>query len=137
MRTKFILFYIVALIYLMLPVTHAQIVSDDFFPETTIQSPWRFFNPASDGSLTLTGTNAEIIVPSGSAHDLWNTNNNAPRMLQPAPDNDFQIEVKFESVPSSSIQLQGLIVQQDDDTYLRFGTYYSTSANLFSALSEF
>ncbi|MDZ7764252.1 MAG: choice-of-anchor Q domain-containing protein [Melioribacteraceae bacterium] len=66
-----------------------NIVSDDFYPETTLQSPWTFYNPAGDGTLTLTGTNAEIGVPSGTSHDLWNTNNNASRLLQPAPDDDF------------------------------------------------
>lgn len=133
MKTRFTLFFIVALLYISQATMFAQPVSDDFFPETTIQSPWVFFNPAGDGTLSFTGTNAEVGVPSGSSHDLWNTNNNAPRLLQPAPDTDFQIEVKFESVPSASIQLQGLIIQEDNDTYLRFDTYYSNGAKLFAA----
>lgn len=112
------------------------IISDDFHPETTIQSPWTFYDPLGDATLTLTGTNAEISVPAGTSHDLYNTNRDAPRLLQPAPDSDFQIEVKFESAMSANIQVQGVIVQVTNDTFLRFDAFYSGGYKLFSAFID-
>ena len=118
-------------------ITNSPPISDDFYPETTLQSPWTFFDPVGDAVLTLTGTNAEISVPSGVSHDLWTgSGNRAPRMLQPAPNTDFQVEIKFESVPSSTYQLQGIIIQEDNDTYIRFGTYYGDGPKLFVAVID-
>lgn len=137
MKTRFTLFFLVALIYFFPAVIDAQPYSDNFNPETAIQSPWTFYDPVGDATLTWTGTNAEISVPSGSGHDLWTgSNNKAPRMVQSTPDTDFQIEIKFESVPSSTYQLQGIIVQEDNDTYIRFGTYYGNGPKLFVAVID-
>lgn len=110
-----------------------SLISDDFFPETTPQGFWSFYNPLGDAVLTMSGTNAEIFIPAGTAHDLYTTNYSAPRLLQDAPDTDFTIEVKFESTPTTQYQLQGIIVQTDDDTFIRFGTYYGSSPYLFLA----
>ncbi|MDZ7767129.1 MAG: hypothetical protein U5K00_22405 [Melioribacteraceae bacterium] len=65
MKTRFTLFFIVALLYISHATVDAQPYSDDFYPETTLQSQWRFFDPVGDGSYTMTGTNIEINVPSG------------------------------------------------------------------------
>lgn len=137
MKTRFTLFFIVVLTYIFQTTVTAQPYSNDFFPETTIQSPWTFYDPVGDATLTWTGTNAEISVPSTSEHDLWTgSDNKAPRMLQPAPDTDFQVEIKFESVPSATYQLQGIIVQEDNDTFIRFGTYYGSGPKLFVAVID-
>ncbi|PKN97256.1 MAG: hypothetical protein CVU43_17555 [Chloroflexi bacterium HGW-Chloroflexi-5] len=129
------LLYIVVFVFILQTTGFAQPYSNDFYPETTIQAPWTFYDPVGDATLTWTGTNAEISVPSGTGHDLWTgTSNRAPRMLQSAPNTDFQIEIKFESVPSSTYQLQGIIVQEDNDTFIRLGTYYGNGPKLFVAV---
>ena len=46
--------------------------------------------------------------------------NTTPRLLQPAEDKDFELEVKFDSPLTQGWQGQGIIVQQDSDNYLRF-----------------
>jgi len=105
-----------------------KLISDDFYPETTPQSFWRFFDPRGDCTQIMSGTHAEIGIPEGQSHDLWiGSENLAPRMLQLAPDTDFAIEVKFDSVPVSRHQLQGVIIQQTDDIFLRFGLYHDGS----------
>ncbi len=48
---------------------------------------------------------------------LWTP---TPRLLQPAEDKDFELEVKFDSPLTQGWQGQGIIVQQDSDNYLRF-----------------
>lgn len=114
-----------------------SIISDDFYPETTLQSFWTFYDPVGDVTLNMNGTNANIEIPGGTDHDLYSgSGNNAPRILQAAPDEDFQIEVKFESVPSSTYQLQGLIVQEDNDTFIRFGHYYGNGLKFFVAVID-
>lgn len=109
---------------------HATCVpeSDIFHPGTTLQPVWRLLDPAGDATLTLTGTHADLSVPAGSTHDLWSgAANKAPRLLQATPNSDFGIEVKFDSIPAAGYQLQGLIVQEDDDTFLRFDTHHTGS----------
>ncbi|MEE9328382.1 MAG: LamG-like jellyroll fold domain-containing protein, partial [Cocleimonas sp.] len=120
----------------------SDLLSDDFNPATQEQNPtWRFYDPynldndtdnansneANEATLTLDGTNALISIPNGVTHDLWTPDNKAPRVLQPASDTDFQVEVKFETEPKIKHQLQGIIVQQTDEIFLRFDIFYNIS----------
>jgi regulation of enolase protein 1 (concanavalin A-like superfamily) len=118
----------------------ASILSDDFNPTTTEPNPsWRFYDPYSgvtgQSTLTYNGTNALIAIPTGLSHDLWvGSAILAPRLLQPAANGDFGIEAKFESTPSAQYQMQGIIVQQANDIFLRFDVYYDgASPRLFAA----
>lgn len=116
----------------------AQVISDDFYPETTYQNFWRFHDPVGDCSVIMTGTNALISVPEGTSHNLWTEPENvAPRLLQPAPDIDLGLEVKLESIPVINAQYQGIIVQEDDNTFMRFGMFYSYDGlRLFAAFVD-
>jgi hypothetical protein len=60
----------------------------------------------------LTGTNAVFELPAGSPHDLVAPGFAAHRLLQYAPDHDFEIEQKWETVPTARFQNEGLIVQR-------------------------
>jgi hypothetical protein len=136
-----------AMIVVLSPIINASaLLSDDFNIATTEPNPvWRFYDPydttnrdndPGESKLIFDGTNALIDVPKGLAHDLWKTNksNKAPRLLQPAPDTDFKFEVKFETVPKVKHQLQGIVVQQTDDIFLRFDVFYNSSGvHLFVA----
>ncbi|MGQ4647525.1 Ig-like domain-containing protein [Lyngbya aestuarii] len=112
--------------------------SDDFNSSNLDSNLWTFVNPLGDSSYQLTGTGTEnayleLSVASGSGHDAWNTNN-AVRVMQAAQDTDFELEVKFASQPSQRYQIQGLIVEQDANNWLRFDTYYDGSQlNVFAA----
>jgi regulation of enolase protein 1 (concanavalin A-like superfamily) len=99
------------------------IVSDDFNACTLDSGLWTFLNPVGDGSFALNGTQLLLSVPAGVAHDVWNGGNYAPRLMQPANNTDFELEVKFESLVSAQYQMQGLIVEQDPNNYLRFDFY--------------
>jgi len=127
-----------------------SIVSDDFHSATLDTTLWRLFDPTGDATLLMSGTNVLLDVRGGRSHDLWSTCNCAPRLLQAAPNTDFEIEVKFDSQGSYTSQGQGIIVQENDDTYLRFDVVYSSgtrdvfagyvnggsaSTKLFAALS--
>ncbi len=130
-------------------VNASAFLSDDFNSTTLEENPvWRFYDPynldndsdnaesneANESTLLLDGTNAVISIPSGISHDLWVTNNTAPRLLQSASNTDFGIELKVETTPGQvNTQLQGIIVQQADDVFLRFDIFSTPSPKIFVA----
>ena len=129
---------IVAALFLFVPATAPAQTSDDFAPETSLQPFWRFFDPIGDVDYELTGANVIVTVPSGTTHDLWRGDaNKAPRFLQAAPDTDLGLQVGFESLPYARIQLQGIILQNDHDTFLRCGTFHDgTTLKIFKVFVD-
>lgn len=99
--------------------------SDDF-NQNNLDSRWTFVNPVGDGYAAITGVgqdaHLELNVPSGPSHDPWDYNESV-RVMQPAADTDFDVTVKFDSIPSLALQMQGLIVEQDSANWIRFGNY--------------
>jgi len=120
----------------------STIVSDDFNAYTLDTDLWTFIDPLTDATHSMIGTFTEnawlsITVPSGTSHDIWESGNFAPRIMQPANDTDFEIEVKFESGLSEAYQMLGLLVEQDHDDFLRFEFYSEGSrTRLFAAILE-
>lgn len=73
-------------------------------------------------------------MPAGTNHDVWTQGNRSVRMMQAALNEDFEIEAKFESQPTQRYQLQGLLVEQDVDNFLRVDLYNDGSnLRLFAA----
>jgi hypothetical protein len=61
--------------------------------------------------------------------DLWgNTNNANNLLLRPAPDGDFEITTSLHFIPVSNGQQAGLLIYQNDDTYLMLARSRSTSS---------
>ena len=98
------------------------VFSDDF-SACEIDNRWTQVNPLGDGTFTLNGRQLEISVPGGTAHNVWSTGMDAPRLMQPSNDTDFTIEVKFDSNLPAPIAIQGVIIEQDAQTFLRFDFY--------------
>jgi hypothetical protein len=120
----------------------SYIVSDDFNACTLDTNLWQFFDPVGDATQDMMGTFTEdawltISVPAGTDHDIWTAGNRAPRIMQPITDTDFEVEVKFESPLTQTFQMQGVLVEQDDDDFLRF-EFHSSSSNtrLYAAIFE-
>ena len=105
--------------------------SDDFDACSLDAGLWEFVNPLGDATLTMTGTHTQdawvsISVPAGVRHTLSSSNRYAPRIMQRASDVDFEIEVKFESVLTATNQMQGVLVEQEQDQrFLRFDFFSS------------
>ncbi|KIC36396.1 DUF1349 domain-containing protein, partial [Leisingera sp. ANG-M7] len=98
--------------------------SDDFSGGPLDPSVWTVEGPA--GVSASTGSNAtdaylELVTPDGF-FDAWKTNKSA-RAMQDIADADFQIETRFLTTPSERFQLQGILVEQDADNWLRFDVY--------------
>ena len=116
-------------------------VSDDFDAATLDTNLWNIVDPQADGMVSVAGagtSNAHLLlsVPEGTAHDPWVVNGSL-RVMQPATNEDFEIEVKFESQPTEAFQSQGLLVEDDAGDYIRFDVYSDGSPlalSLFSAV---
>ncbi len=109
-------------------------VSDDFNSFELNTGIWRFIDPVGDAALTMTGKEAAITVPAGSAHDVWTAGNLAPRLMQPASDADFEIEVKFASGISQGYQLQGVLIEENSNNFLRLDFHHDgANAWIFAA----
>lgn len=108
----------------------AGLVSDDFSTGLD-SSTWTVVDPLGDGTVTTSGQGTsdatlDLTVPAGTSHNPWD-DNRALRVMQPVSNGDFEVEAKFASVPTQKFQMQGLMVAQDDDDWLRFELYHSGS----------
>jgi hypothetical protein len=100
------------------------VASDDFNGGALNRRIWTFIDPRRDATVATTGTLTRdawlcISVPSSSSHNVWEDGNYAARLMQPARDTDFEIEVKFESGVSRKYQIQGILIEQDEAHFLR------------------
>jgi len=112
---------------------NTNIVSDDF-NTCTINPVWTFINPIGDGTYTINGTNLLITVPQGTNHDIWTAGNKAARLMQNINNTDFEIETKFESQVTQKHQMQGILIEQDTNNYIRTDFVYDgTKTIIFTA----
>lgn len=116
------------------------IVSDDFSSELLNTDIWTFVDPVGDCDYTFVGTGTEdawlrLHVPAGVDHDIWAGNRSA-RVMQDANDADFEVEAKFETTLTDTYQIQGIIIEQDPNNYLRFDFHYN-NGNIKTFVASF
>ena len=92
------------------------LLSDDF-NACVLDSMWTEFDPQGNTTLTMSGETLTMSFPAGGAHD-WTTGG-PPRIMQLAGDNDFTVEVKFDSQVTLPGQMNGILIEEDADTYVR------------------
>jgi len=101
-------------------------VFSDAFNTGSIDSRWVLRDPKADITFTATGSHLEMDIPAGE-HDLWvPPDDNAGRLVQPISDVDFGVTVKFDSVPSSGYQMQGIVIESGTgagNEVIRAGTH--------------
>ena len=113
----------------------AESVISDGFDGSSLGATWSFVDPVGDSSVSVSGGLLEIGVPAGTSHDLWTGTNDAPRVLQDAPDSDFELVAKFDSVVDSKYQMQGLLAVDDFDDLVRADVHFDgSSTRVFAAL---
>ena len=113
------------------------IASDDF-SDDALHQRWEFAGASGSATLADDGTDAylALTVPDGT-FNLWNRDKSVPRIMQDAADEDFAIEARFLSEPDEGTEDQGLIVEADADTWLRFDVYHSGNGlKLFAATTD-
>ncbi|MEK7675014.1 MAG: Ig-like domain-containing protein [Verrucomicrobiota bacterium] len=110
------------------------IVSDDFNSPSLDPILWQPFDSVGGGTFETTGAGTgkgqvRITVPGGRNHDSWNLKESL-RLLQTVANQDFEVEVKFDSLPASKYQIEGIWVQDYDGLALRFDIEHDGSAQL-------
>jgi regulation of enolase protein 1 (concanavalin A-like superfamily) len=109
--------------------------SDEFNATALNSGMWNFIDPMANDKVALNGRQALITVAGGSTHDAWTGGNMSARIMQPASNTDFQIEVKLDSVVKTAYQSEGILVEQDSKNWLRLDITYEggSTPTLFSA----
>lgn len=115
------------------------LASDDFNRCVLNDERWAVVNPLGDGEAATEGAGSgdahlTLSLPAGTAHDAWGPGglNQTVRVMQTTIDTDFQAEVRWNAEPTVGFDDQGLLVEQDADTWLRFDVYHNnTQLKLF------
>ena len=117
------------------------IISDDFDAQVLDANVWTFVNPVNDCSYDFVGTGTSdawlrIHVPAGVDHDPYTSGNRTGRIIQEANNVNFEIEAKFESDLTTDNQIEGLMVQQDVNNWIRFD-YHSRGGGISNYVATF
>lgn len=101
--------------------------TDDFNRCGGLSPRWTLVDPLGSAQADTVGAGTSdarlrITIPAGLSHDAWGANT-ATRVMQTADDQDFEIEVSFESIVTAGYQMQGLLVEESPDHWLRFDFY--------------
>jgi hypothetical protein len=96
-------------------------VADEFNEPTLDLGRWQFVNPTPPGgaSFTKDPTTVTLVVPGGTAHDLWTNGYQVPRLMQTVNDADIAVEVRFNSAVGPQFQTEGLVFEQDSTNVIR------------------
>ncbi|MEM7131328.1 MAG: Ig-like domain-containing protein [Chloroflexota bacterium] len=112
----------------------STITSDDFNQCELDTNLWSYADPQGLATMTATQTQIQFDIPANSDYDVWTGGNNGARIMQATNNATFEIDVKFETGIANSRQIQGVIIEEDDDTYLRvsFGMDNSGNARIYA-----
>lgn len=111
------------------PSTGGSFTSDSF--DAGLGGEWTFVNPLGDSTATVEDGKLTISQPSGNVRDLWTGNLDGARIEQDVEDEDFEIILKLDSIPSQHVQLQGIYFAQSTGNLVRFDLQY-LSGKLFA-----
>lgn len=104
-----------------------MVAFNDDFSAGSLGPGWSFVDPLGDCSLDLSDNDHCVIqVAAGAAHDLFDSDKDAPRIIQSVGDTDFTIEVWFDSVPDGGTNFQGgglYVGTGTAGTWIRAGVY--------------
>ncbi len=106
----------------------ATSIQSDDFDRCVVDNGWEVVNtsntpggnPTTQGAFT-SNADLQMSVPGGTVYTFWRENQNAPQIYQPASDTSFTVVTKFDSIPRSEWQMEGLLVRDKiHNRYLRF-----------------
>lgn len=112
-------------------------IMSDSFSGPTLDPRWEFLDPVGDvPPPRLTGTDVVFDIPCCGSHDEWTDDLNAVQLVEPAEDENFEIEAKWSSRPGKRFQFEGLVVRQDDLNLVRFDVLRvnATTTKAFAAV---
>ncbi|WP_226576845.1 DUF1349 domain-containing protein [Acuticoccus sediminis] len=115
--------------------TAAGVARSDEFEGDTLSDIWRF-EGIKDVSVRVADGQLLIEIPKGE-FDLWNDKKSAPRLMQPARDEDISVRAKFLSSPSRRYQTNGVLFEGKSGDWLRIDIYSDGKEDkIFAASSD-
>ena len=96
--------------------------SDDFHGSTLNTGQWSFYANCC-GFVKMTGTDASLVVPSATNHNIFSTNQGVG-LFEHSSNVDFEVETKFDSAVKLGYQEEGIIVQQNSNNFIYFALYH-------------
>jgi uncharacterized repeat protein (TIGR02543 family)/uncharacterized repeat protein (TIGR01451 family) len=117
-------------------------IQSDDFNTCELNEFWDFVNPLGDCTAETEGTfsgsaRLSLSVPGGTKHSISDTNIDAPRVMQPAADTDFEVMTKFVSPLTEQYQIQGILIEgTGEDEFLRFDFFSSKTSGTLGGLTE-
>jgi hypothetical protein len=108
-------------------------VSDDFHGSTLNTGRWSFY-AACCGFVKMSGTDALLVVPSNTNHNIYDKNQGVG-LFQPSANVDFEVETKFDSAVKGAYQEQGMVVQQNATNFIYFAVYHDGTSPRLLAVS--
>ena len=99
----------------------SQSYSDEF-KKNTLGDNWVFINPSpnpSGQSYSLTANPGFLTMTTTGPNDLIGTTDTAPKIMQSAPDGDYQIVVHLLANPDAEMEHAGILVYQDVNNFVR------------------
>lgn len=102
-----------------------DLLSDDFNYCLLNTGLWEEVDPADNVNWSLDGQTLTMVIPAGATHN-WATTG-PPRFMQAASDSDFMVEAKFESAIATVGQMQGVLIEEDANNYVRVAYEHSAS----------
>jgi len=109
-------------------------LSDEFNGGVLDLAQWAFVDPVGDSTANVTNGQLAISVGGGLSHNVWTSGNDSARVTHAVANQDFFAEVKFDSIPGQRYQLQGMLIEQDSDDFIRFDFYHDgNNLKIFAA----
>jgi len=111
-------------------------VGDDFNSSSLNAALWtEAGNVLGGATFAYPGGQAVLSVPqSVVAYQPWTSGNRAPTLRQDLTDGDFDVVVVFASTPSQRFQMQGIVVADAANDFLRFDVHWDgTTMRAFAA----
>jgi hypothetical protein len=106
--------------------------SDDFHG-STLNSRWSFY-AACCGFVKMTGTDASLVVPSATNHNIF-ASNQGVGVFESSSNVDFEVEAKFDSAVKLGYQEEGIVAQQDGNNFIYFALYHDGTTPRFMAVT--
>ena len=107
-------------------------VNSDDFSAATLDPIWSLEGASPNATIQVEGSDAFVAlsVPEGD-FDIFDNNYGATRLLQDYDEavsgTDFSVEAKFLSSPNQRFQIQGIVIEQDLDNWIRFDLRFDGS----------
>jgi len=107
--------------------------SDDFDDPALDAELWQLVDPVGDGGAeVVVGEAGEghlvLTAPAGHDHNASKHGDRTVRLVQDARDEDFEIQAKFDTLPTARFQFQGVQVEAGSGHWLQFQAYHDGRA---------